>query len=52
MHEQENRLEHSGRGLDGAHNAGGGGGMAYFAVQVENSGRKGPWGPMVHALIP
>jgi hypothetical protein len=25
---------------------------AYFAVQVENSGKKGPWGPMVSALIP
>jgi hypothetical protein len=25
---------------------------AYFAVQVENGGKKGPWGPMVSALIP
>jgi hypothetical protein len=25
---------------------------AYFAVQIENDGRKGPWGPMVQALIP
>ena len=25
---------------------------AYFAVQVENEGKKGPWGPMVSALIP
>jgi hypothetical protein len=25
---------------------------AYFAVQVENDGRKGPWGPLVSALIP
>jgi hypothetical protein len=25
---------------------------AYFAVQIENSGKKGPWGPMVSALIP
>jgi hypothetical protein len=24
----------------------------YFAVQVENDGKKGPWGPMVSALIP
>ncbi|MDR2516654.1 MAG: hypothetical protein LBC88_04645 [Spirochaetaceae bacterium] len=25
---------------------------AYFAVQVENEGKKGPWGPMTSALIP
>jgi len=25
---------------------------AYFAVQIENEGRKGPWGPLVNALIP
>jgi hypothetical protein len=25
---------------------------AYFAVQVENDGKKGPWGPIVSALIP
>jgi hypothetical protein len=25
---------------------------AYFAVQVENDGKKGPWGPMVNAFIP
>jgi hypothetical protein len=25
---------------------------AYFAVQVENDGTKGPWGPLVNALIP
>jgi hypothetical protein len=25
---------------------------AYFAVQVENDGKKGPWGPLVSALIP
>jgi hypothetical protein len=25
---------------------------AVFAVQVENEGKKGPWGPMVSALIP
>jgi hypothetical protein len=25
---------------------------AYFAVQIENDGKKGPWGPMVQALIP
>jgi hypothetical protein len=25
---------------------------AYFAVQVENDGKKGPWGPLVPALIP
>jgi hypothetical protein len=25
---------------------------AYFAVQIENDGRKGPWGPLVNALIP
>jgi hypothetical protein len=25
---------------------------AYFAVQVENEGKKGPWGPMGSALIP
>jgi hypothetical protein len=26
--------------------------MAYFAVQIENEGKKGPWGPLVSALIP
>jgi hypothetical protein len=25
---------------------------AYFAVQVENEGKKGPWGPITSALIP
>jgi hypothetical protein len=25
---------------------------AHFAVQIENGGRKGPWGPLVSALIP
>ncbi|MDR2019927.1 MAG: hypothetical protein LBQ14_04090 [Treponema sp.] len=25
---------------------------AYIAVQVENDGKKGPWGPMVSAVIP
>jgi hypothetical protein len=25
---------------------------AFFAVQLENDGKKGPWGPMVSALIP
>ena len=25
---------------------------AWFAVQVENEGKKGPWGPLVQALIP
>jgi hypothetical protein len=25
---------------------------AYIAVQVENNGKKGPWGPMVSAVIP
>jgi hypothetical protein len=24
----------------------------YFAVQIENDGKKGPWGPMISALIP
>jgi hypothetical protein len=24
----------------------------YFAVQVENGGKKGPWGPLASALIP
>jgi hypothetical protein len=24
---------------------------AYFAVQIENEGKKGPWGPLVSALI-
>jgi hypothetical protein len=24
----------------------------YFAVQVENDGKKGPWGPLTSALIP
>jgi hypothetical protein len=26
--------------------------MVYFAVQVENGKLKGPWGPLVSALIP
>jgi hypothetical protein len=26
--------------------------IAYFAVQIENEGKKGPWGPLVQALIP
>jgi hypothetical protein len=26
--------------------------IAYLAVQVENGGRKGPWGPITSALIP
>jgi hypothetical protein len=25
---------------------------AYFAVQIENEGKKGPWGPLVSGLIP
>jgi hypothetical protein len=25
---------------------------AFFAVQIENDGKKGPWGPLVSALIP
>jgi hypothetical protein len=25
---------------------------AYFSVQIENEGKKGPWGPLVSALIP
>jgi hypothetical protein len=25
---------------------------AYFAVQIENEGKKGPWGPLTNALIP
>jgi hypothetical protein len=25
---------------------------AHFAVQIENEGKKGPWGPLVSALIP
>ncbi|GHU84169.1 hypothetical protein FACS189473_0690 [Spirochaetia bacterium] len=25
---------------------------AYFAVQIENEGKKGPWGPLVSELIP
>ncbi|MDR2096878.1 MAG: hypothetical protein LBP76_15350, partial [Treponema sp.] len=25
---------------------------AYFAVQIENDGKQGPWGPLVSALIP
>jgi hypothetical protein len=25
---------------------------AFFAVQIENEGKKGPWGPLVQALIP
>jgi hypothetical protein len=28
------------------------GSTVYFAVQVENDGKKGGWGPMVSALIP
>jgi hypothetical protein len=31
---------------------GGSGKTAFFAVQIENDGRKGPWGPLVSALIP
>jgi hypothetical protein len=26
--------------------------MVYFAVQIENEGKKGPWGPMTSAIIP
>jgi hypothetical protein len=26
--------------------------IAYFAVQIENEGKKGPWGPLTSALIP
>jgi hypothetical protein len=26
--------------------------ICYMAVQIENEGRKGPWGPIVSALIP
>jgi hypothetical protein len=26
--------------------------IAYFAVQIETEGKKGPWGPLVSALIP
>jgi hypothetical protein len=26
--------------------------VAFFAVQIENEGKKGPWGPLVQALIP
>jgi hypothetical protein len=25
---------------------------AWFAVQIENGGKHGPWGPLVSALIP
>ncbi|MDR0410347.1 MAG: hypothetical protein LBH75_00010 [Treponema sp.] len=25
---------------------------AYFAIQIENGGKKGPWGPLTSALIP
>ncbi|MDR2185082.1 MAG: hypothetical protein LBO80_05365, partial [Treponema sp.] len=25
---------------------------AYIAVQIENGGKKGPWGPIVPAIIP
>jgi hypothetical protein len=25
---------------------------AHFAVQIENEGKKGPWGPLISALIP
>jgi hypothetical protein len=25
---------------------------AYFGVQIENEGKKGPWGPMVSGLSP
>jgi hypothetical protein len=28
------------------------GNTVYFAIQIENAGKKGPWGPMVSALIP
>jgi hypothetical protein len=27
-------------------------GLSHMAVQIENEGRKGPWGPLVSALIP
>ncbi|MDR2553586.1 MAG: hypothetical protein LBD31_10550 [Treponema sp.] len=33
-------------------NFGDSGKTVYFAVQIENEGRKGPWGPLVSALIP
>jgi hypothetical protein len=33
-------------------NFGDSGKTAYFAVQIENEGKKGPWGPLVLALIP
>jgi hypothetical protein len=25
---------------------------AYFAIQIENGGKKGTWGPLTSALIP
>jgi hypothetical protein len=28
------------------------GSTVFFAVQIENEGKKGPWGPMTSALIP
>ncbi|MDR2176503.1 MAG: hypothetical protein LBP20_00480 [Treponema sp.] len=31
---------------------GAGGKTAHFVVQIEDEGRKGPWEPMVSALIP
>jgi hypothetical protein len=33
-------------------NFGDSGKTAYFAVQIENEGKKDPWGPLVSALIP
>jgi hypothetical protein len=30
----------------------GSGEAAFFAVLIENKGKKGPWGPMVSGLIP
>jgi hypothetical protein len=33
-------------------NFGDSGKTAYFAVQIENEGKKGPWGPLVSAIIP
>jgi hypothetical protein len=26
--------------------------VVWLAVQIENDGKKGPWGPMIHAMIP
>jgi hypothetical protein len=33
-------------------NYGDSGKTAYMAVQIENGGKKGPWGPMISAVIP